>query len=169
MNNYFPYKKSPICDPVPTKPNSYNNSHYFYKDSDFRLDASIKTPMDELNEKNKLDYDRVIKSVYQFNQPASNDNIIESKEYKDFTKDEIQDKTLYDINKMMDSTINENISKEAIKDILGNPYDNTWEVKSMYNPVWSNLPVKPFNIYKENTKYSGYTPLMEGSIIDYKM
>jgi len=169
MNNIFPFKKSPIIDPV--QPSHYikdfkDNHCRFYNDVDFDLDRILKKPMDEYYNRTVKDYEKEVYGVEHFKLPASNNNIMQSKSYKSFTPDELKDKTIFEIDKMMEDKDTEKIKKDTMDSILGKTYDNVFPVKNMYKPVWTNLPPKPFDIYDFDTKYKPYTPLNEGTLFE---
>ena len=170
MSNYSPYKKSSninstFISPFYKKCDTDNKCH-FYNDSNFELDNIIKKPMDNYNRETKKEYNKVVFGVDHFKLPESNDNLMESREYDSFTPSELKGKTLFEINKMMEDTNTEKINNMEIDTMLGKTYDNIFKVTNMYNPVYTNLPPKPFDIYNMDTKYKPYTPLMSGGLFE---
>lgn len=161
MNNYFPVNKS-LCDS--NKPAHYlkefkNKNCQLFNDVNFDLDKKLDKRMDEYYNKIKIDYSKEVSGIEQFKLPASNNNIMLTKDCKSINLDSLNDKTFAEIDIILQDTNSEKINPVVMNNILGTGYDDIYYVSELYKPVYSNLPPSPFNIYNHNTKFKPYDPI----------
>ena len=161
MNNTFPFAQSPIIATVATQPVVKKDE--LYKDTQFRRDARLKKAFELTKIAHTDSYKPVIDVETKFNYPANSLDLLQYKKYKDFTKDELKDKFIYDIYSEMSDKVINNVPVEEIKRIQGTYHnDMTNNVGSLlYKPVYSSIDVSTDKYYMFNNvvldkKYESY-------------
>jgi hypothetical protein len=162
MNNSFPFKSNDIIAPIPTKSNVDKNKKYLYVDSDFRQDDRFKQAVTRQKKNDKDDYNLVVNKINSFKNPSSSNDLMKSKNYKEFSKTELKDKFIYTIYNEMKDTNSEIISNDEMSRIQGittnkiEPYNfsmggqiansNIYNVNGLYAPVYTMMDSSYKNI-----------------------
>jgi len=142
MNNIFPLKDSSIITPTP-----YDNKQY---ERDSILNKAV------VKQTNKIDY---TSPAISFPFPKNSNDLIQSKEYKDFDKSELTNKYIHEIYDMMSDKIIEPKPTD-ISQILGtnnSELNNKPQVTGLYKPVLSMIdPSNSYNNTKIDYNYQPY-------------
>ena len=149
MNNTFPLESSNILTPKPIiKNNFYLNT--------FDRDDRLLSAIERQNNVDKNKYIPVINTISLFNNPVNSNDLIESKNYKSFTKDELKDTYIHDIYNMMTEKVSNVIKKNELDRIQGVFMEESSNL-SLYKPVYSSIDLSTNN-YVFNQIETKYTP-----------
>lgn len=153
MNNTFPFQSANIITPKPIIKNS------FYLDT-FDRDDRLLTAIKRQTNVDKNIYTPVVNTITSFNNPVNSNDLIKSKNYKSFTKDELKETYIHDIYNMMTEKVSNVIKKDELDRIQGvfmEKLNNLSLYKPVYNPVYSSIDLSTNN-YIFNETESKYTP-----------
>ena len=157
MNNTFPFQSSSIITPVGTAPVVKKDD--VYKQTIFERDNRLVSAIDRQVTVDKNTYIPVVNTIMKFNNPVNSNDLIESKNYKSFTKEELKDKYIHDIYDMMTYKVSDVVKKDELDRIQGTrPIDTV--IGSLYKPVYSSIDLSTnnytFNDVIIDAKYQPY-------------
>lgn len=156
-NNYPSIKYDLDIDPPqidskpPKKDEAYNNNN-------FNRDNGVVNAMKQEDETNDIDYNKVVDTYLNFEQPKNSSDLLINRDFKNISKDELNNSTLADIYNSMVAKVVNNISVEQINNITGKTLDNSNINTDLYNPVLTLIDenLNYNNIKDIEYKYNAY-------------
>ena len=159
MNNTFPFQSSSIIAPVGTTPVIKKDD--IYKETIFDRDTRLVSAIDRQVNVDKNEYIPVVNTIMSFNIPVNSNDLLESKDYKSFTKEELKDKYIHDIYNMMTNKVSNVVKEDELTRIQG-IYPTDTVISSLYKPVYSSIDLSTNNYTFNNdvidAKYQPYQP-----------
>jgi hypothetical protein len=147
MNNNFPFKSNNLKPQIPT--HSFVGKDVLYKDTLFERDDRMKSAVAYQENSYVANY-KPLNVENQFNIPANSNDFIETKDYKKFSKEELNDEYIANIyNMMTDQNMKQNINSS----VFGST--NETSSKSSYKPVYSSIDISNY-IFNDENKYQSY-------------
>jgi hypothetical protein len=138
-----------------------------YNDDNFIRDKGVVNAMNTKKETNKIDYNKVVDRFLDFEQPKNSSDLLTTRNFKNISKDELDNSTLADIYNSMIAKVVNNISAEQIDNITGKTLDNSNITTDLYNPVLTLIDenLNYNNIKDIEYKYNAYDKLPIGRLI----
>ncbi len=166
-NNTFPISDYAL-NIIPPKPyNGPVEKDQPFKDVKFVRDEGVSNAMKENIQKDDKDYKGVIDANLQFSYPKNSNDFLTSLNFKDISKEELDNSYISDIYDKMSVKVVNNITKEQIELISGKPIDYNTDNLNLYNPILTlidqNLEINNNNDI--NYKYQPYVKPLNGSLL----
>jgi hypothetical protein len=156
-NNYPSIKYDLDIDPpqIDSKPPKKDEA---YKNNNFIRDKGVISAMKQEDEINDINYNKVVDTYLNFEQPKNSSDLLTTRNFKNISKDELDNNTLADIYNSMTAKVVNNITAEQINNITGKTLDNSNINTDLYNPVLSLIDenLNYNNINNIEYKYNAY-------------
>jgi hypothetical protein len=156
-NNYPSIKYDLAIDPpqIDSKPPKKDEA---YNDNNFIRDNGVISAMKQEDETNDINYNKVVETYLNFEQPKNSSDLLTTRNFKNISKDELDNNTLADIYNSMTAKVINNISSEQLNNITGKTLDNSNINTDLYNPVLSLIDenLNYNNIKDIEYKYNAY-------------
>ena len=118
MYNSIPFIYD-IKNPVPTYPSAKKTKNRLYKETNFNREDKLQHNLNDKFKKNEEEYRIISNKLIDYSVPSNSNDLLETRDYKSFSKAELNDKYIHEIYDMMLENNTENISKERIDGITG--------------------------------------------------
>ncbi len=162
----FPLGTNDLKITIPMIPNKTLDPNAAYQTNKYIRDPGVNNAINNLKKSDIEEHVDVANAYNNFILPIDSNNELSFKNYKDFSKSELDESTLLDIYTKMTSKVNKTLSKEQIERISGKPIISN-KLSGLYKPVYVSYD-NDFDKNKDLTmdyeyKYEGFSSLPNGS------